>query len=161
MLSSREVRLHPSPSVGCPKHASKTGCFRETFVLFSFVSVLHIFSHHRVSTGPVHQLICTPVRLPCDFCVCANNFCPSTGKAPSLHKECSHLYGKLQCIFVRSMRSCLISMCFCCLLGIPEVSWKENLGYFGCGLIADGLGFLGGVLNLMSYMSSGIRPFSG
>lgn len=131
VLSSEKVRLDPFLSVQIVKqHARKTGCFREILVLFYFISVLYIFPHHRVSTG-----LCTSWVLHLwdyvFFMSVQMIYILLWGRHPHLIKSVPTFMVKFQCIFVRTMSSCLIP----CASAVFWVSQK-SFGGRACDTLA-------------------------
>lgn len=94
-----------------------------------------------------------------DFCVFVQMISTFLQRRHSI-KSFFHMYGKLQCNFMWFMKSRLTPKQFCCLLGFP-LSHRESLWYFACGLITVGLGLMGGFLDLISNISSGMSPLLG
>lgn len=133
----------------CPSCFSSSLCFQ-------------VFIHHSVNSASGYWLFSTALKPPFMWflCVGANDFYLSTWEIFSLNKEYFHLYGKFQRNFVWTTKSWLTSKHFCCLLGIPY-SHRESWWCFGCSLITDGLDLLGGFLDLISYISSGLSPSLG
>lgn len=125
--------------------------------------MLQIFLHHKVNTAPEYWLFCIPLKPPATWflCVCANGFGFST----------RDMFLLIRGIFTYMVNSSL-TLCHprspASFLNNSAVFWvcaqgnhRESWWYFGCGLITDGLGFLGGFFDLISYIFPVTSPSLG